>query len=232
MKTYDALPITIDREPVLRYLGYQPGKQELSAAILELVDGEIAGSAAIQQPRAVYTTWEVEAVTDRQVSLKGTPLALVGADIARHLARAEWVTVMAATVGPRVEPAVAEMFAGGEYSRAVVVDAVASEGAEQTAEAVNQIIAGEAKAAGYQTTSRYSPGYGDWDVRIQADLLLAAGAEAIGISASDSSMLIPRKSVTAVIGWVRGDGPAASTGCFSCNMVNCPYRGKHGEGNQ
>ena len=57
--------------------------------------------------------------------------------------------------------------------------------------------------AGYERTMRYSPGYGDWDLTVQAELLRLVGAEAISVTCTETSILQPRKSVTAVIGWER-----------------------------
>lgn len=48
---------------------------------------------------------------------------------------------------------------------------------------------------------RYSPGYGNLDISIQRELLKSLDAErTIGLTASSHNILIPRKSVTAIIG--------------------------------
>ncbi len=74
---------------------------------------------------------------------------------------------------------------------------------------------------------RFSPGYGDWDVHAQPDLLRLTQAETIGVSLTESFMLRPRKSVTAVIGLLRGGtdaGKAAPKGCAVCPKRDCPFR--------
>jgi hypothetical protein len=77
--------------------------------------------------------------------------------------------------------------------------------------------------------TRYSPGYGDWDITDQPHILALAGGEAIDVSVTPSCMLIPRKSVTAIIGLAPGtDRPAppncASGGCKTCSQINCLAR--------
>ena len=48
---------------------------------------------------------------------------------------------------------------------------------------------------------RFSPGYGDLPLGIQGDILLALSAEnLLGIRLTEKKMMIPRKSVTAIIG--------------------------------
>jgi cobalamin-dependent methionine synthase I len=48
---------------------------------------------------------------------------------------------------------------------------------------------------------RFSPGYGDWTLDNQPQVLQLAEAERIGITLTESNIMIPRKSVSAVIGW-------------------------------
>ena len=48
---------------------------------------------------------------------------------------------------------------------------------------------------------RFSPGYGDFDLKYQKDILEYLDAnKKIGISLTDSLMMIPTKSITAIIG--------------------------------
>jgi cobalamin-dependent methionine synthase I len=48
---------------------------------------------------------------------------------------------------------------------------------------------------------RFSPGYGDLSLSVQSDLLNVLDARRnIGLTLSDSLMMIPQKSVTAIVG--------------------------------
>ena len=62
------------------------------------------------------------------------------------------------------------------------------------------------KKAGYERTMRFSPGYGAWPLQAQEILLPLCEADKIGIKLTDTDIMIPRKSVSAVIGWRRADG--------------------------
>jgi cobalamin-dependent methionine synthase I len=53
---------------------------------------------------------------------------------------------------------------------------------------------------GLVTTRRYSPGYGDWGVSAQKDFLAWLGAGHIGIKLTESSQMLPEKSVSAILG--------------------------------
>ena len=54
--------------------------------------------------------------------------------------------------------------------------------------------------------ARFSPGYGDFSIQYQKEILavLEAG-KSIGLSMTDGCMLIPTKSITAIIGIEEGD---------------------------
>ena len=56
-------------------------------------------------------------------------------------------------------------------------------------------------APGESLVTRYSPGYGDWPLDAQRELLaLLDTPRAIGVSLTDSLLMVPSKSVSAVIG--------------------------------
>ena len=56
-------------------------------------------------------------------------------------------------------------------------------------------------APGEQLITRYSPGFGDWPLEAQRGLLeLLDAPRAIGVSLTDSLLMVPSKSVSAVIG--------------------------------
>ena len=79
---------------------------------------------------------------------------------------------------------------------------------------------------GRALTSRYSPGYGDLPVTVQGAFLdLLDAPRRLGLCATGSSILTPRKSVTAVIGLSERPQPARVRGCAYCQMrEHCPYR--------
>lgn len=57
------------------------------------------------------------------------------------------------------------------------------------------------RRAGRYLTGRYSPGYGDWPITVQP--LVAAAldtARRAGLCVTDSNLMTPRKSVTALLG--------------------------------
>ena len=71
--------------------------------------------------------------------------------------------------------------------------------------------------------SRFSPGYGDFPVAYQPDMLRLTRADRLGMAATGGNMLAPVKSVTAVIGL--SDTPkSGGHNCESCDKSDCQFR--------
>ena len=107
---------------------------------------------------------------------------------------------------------------------AVIFDACGSAWVESGCDAAEAEIA--ARFKGRYLTDRFSPGYGDLPLSLQPAVLAALDAEKrLGIHLSDSFLMTPSKSVTAVIGVSDEPQPARVRGCGSCVMnKTCDYR--------
>ncbi|MBR0324876.1 MAG: methionine synthase, partial [Selenomonadales bacterium] len=151
--------------------------------------------------------------TTHTIIAESGDLSLTSDAICRHLAEAEEVAVMAVTVGSAVEEAIDSAFSAGEYSRALLLDAAATTATEACADYLNRTVTAEAKRRGLYTAFRFSPGYGDWDITVQSDIVRLSEGDSIGITVTESSMLIPRKSVTAVIPLRAQKAEALAHGC-------------------
>jgi hypothetical protein len=162
--------------------------------------------------------------TTHTIIAESGDLSLTSDAICRHLAEAEEVAVMAVTIGSAVEEAIDSAFSAGEYSRALLLDAAATTATEACADYLNRTVTAEAKRRGLYTAFRFSPGYGYWDITVQSDIVRLSEGDSIGITVTESSMLIPRKSVTAVIPLRAQKAEALAHGCSACTHQKCPSR--------
>ena len=219
MPIYNAPLTAIDRRETLRYAGL--AKKNSFAP--ELVETALEEALLLVMPQSVWEIYNYNA--DAQKILAAHPLRLTGEKIGGHLAACEKIVVLCATVGEDIERAVTEHFARGEYTLAVLLDAAATAAVEQTADATEEIIGQTAKKRGLKMRTRFSPGYGDWPLTEQRSILPLAGGDKIGVTLTESLMLMPRKSITAVIGLSREpQGIAPVTRCAACNKTDCPSR--------
>ena len=190
----------------LRYLGaHEPDdglRMELSALSKEL--------QSLITPRFIWTLAEVSA------------LALPGSTAAKMLADCQQAAVLVCTLGAEFDRWVRHLQAR-DMARAVMLDALGSAYVEAGCDAAEAAI--RARFPGMHLTDRFSPGYGDLPLDVQPRLLALAGASRIGVTLTDSMLMNPQKSVTAVVGLADRPQPARVRGCAFCTMnQSCPYR--------
>lgn len=107
---------------------------------------------------------------------------------------------MSATIGEDIEDQVTRSFEEGKYSFSMLLDAAATTAIEEVADGMEKNIFNVVKRQGLAMTWRFSPGYGDWPIEQQPEVLSLANGKEIGVSLTEALMLIPRKSITAIIG--------------------------------
>ena len=72
---------------------------------------------------------------------------------------------------------------------------------------------------------RFSPGYGDLCIDCQRKIVeFLCANKNIGLSLTESLMMIPKKSVTAIVGIGKKKNKCNGNGCMTCKSENCPYR--------
>ena len=173
-------------------------------------------------PKLVYAVFDIEHTADG-VSVSGTPLVLKGRDIAAHLKDCEKCVLFAATLGTGAD-AVIRGYESAAMEKAVVADCMASAAVEQVCDLAETEI--REKLPHMHFTWRFSPGYGDLPLDVQRDFLNVLNAQKrIGLTVTENLILIPRKSVTAVIGVSENEIPKGRRGCVVCGMRDkCEFR--------
>ena len=110
----------------------------------------------------------------------------------------------------------------------VIIDAIASHAAEQTAEYVNKTIIEDIKdeIKGKKVTFRFSPGYCQWELGKGQEMIFnLLETNKIGVTLSESMLMTPIKSVSFAINIGEEiDDKLGSRDCETCSMVNCAYR--------
>ena len=108
--------------------------------------------------------------------------------------------MFAATVGVSVDRLIAR-YSKIAPSKAVILGGLASALIESWCDEVCRRIADEYSDVGKCIKPRFSPGYGGFDLGAQRKIATLLDTERrIGLYFTDSLMMIPEKSVTAVVG--------------------------------
>lgn len=215
-----AKPLEINRSEVLRYIGY--GANRPDQLILSLVEDCDDRLAAAIEPKCVYITLPIK-VKDDCVIPNGCELRLSGFDIAAHLKGCDTAVFMAATLSEQADRLIRQS-AALDMTAGLIMDGCATAAVEQLCDDFEAMLRRQYPNSFLRP--RFSPGYGDLPVEIQREFLeLLDAPRKIGLCATDSCMLTPRKSVTVVIGIGNESNAACKTGCDACQKrESCVFK--------
>lgn len=220
----EALSIdSVSRSEVLRYLGYQG--QPLSPELDRRIDDTVTRCIAIAQPRMSLASYALREIGEQSVALEGCTLRLTGHDIVRHLADAREVVLFATTLGVVIDRELRRLSLTDTLEQ-VIFDAAATALVERATDAAEAQARAYASAAGMHTSWRFSPGYGDLPLDVQGDFLSALDAtRQLGITLTPSSLMVPTKSVTALVGIHPTVQPGLVSSCSICSLSDfCTIR--------
>ncbi len=137
-----------------------------------------------------------------------------GEDIKKHLADCDRCVVLAVTLGVKAD-GLLRAFESSDMSAAVILDSLASVLTEQVCDQVQDML--EKEYEGYFLTDRYSPGYGDLPLSANKTIeRMLETPKRIGATVLENFLLLPRKTVTAIIGISEKETKGHMAGCENC----------------
>lgn len=207
LKNYAALP-AFDTREILRYAGY---RGEVDGATKALLNDCLHECEGVFSYRVCYTALETDA-----------PLLQGGELVKRRLLDCDRAIVFAATVGLGIDRLIAK-YASVSAAKALIFQAIGAERIETLCDLFCEELRGEYG----HTTTRFSPGYGDFPLEKQREIFeLLACPKHIGVSLTESLLMTPTKSVTAVVGLGAVCGDESGNSCAACEKKDCDYKRK------
>ena len=196
----------LDRNEIARYLGL--GGRELS--------GELAGYA--EDCESELFSAVMPRFVSRTISVSALPG--VSRDLAHHLRHCRECVLYAVTLGAETDRLL-RRWSAQSMAKAAVGQAVCAAWLDALCADLCGGLAGE----GQYLTPPFSPGYGDWGLSVQSELLdLLSAHKRIGLTLTEGGMLVPEKSVTAVVGLSDREEDACGQKCMRCRKADCPFR--------
>jgi len=150
--------------------------------------------------KACYRTFRIDKVVTDRVIIIESELLFRGNNMVRLLKDCAYATLLVCTIGKEIDERIEEL-KNSSLVDAYYLDRVGAWMADYMAEQVGRIIEGEIRKSGYEPTFRYAAGYGDWSLDAQREIMRLTEADKIGVSLTDTYIMVPRFSVSAVIGW-------------------------------
>ena len=217
---------------MLHYLGYHG--QDIEPELAARIDRVVTDLERSVTPRGVRQVFPVDASgldADGEpcIRLAGTTVELRGRDIYRHLKDTRLCALLACTLGMESERTL-RMLGSQHPLESAVFDAACSAYVEAAVEEMDTAAKRDAAALGLTGNWRFSCGYGDCPLDAQPAIVATLNAtRLIGLTVTPTNLLLPSKSVTAMIGLFDGpvhDADSRPT-CSVCRMrAHCAFRAR------
>ncbi|SJZ68876.1 hypothetical protein SAMN02745116_01162 [Pilibacter termitis] len=191
--------LPLKKSEVLRYLGYRR-KQELTAEVEAIVEELMIEVQKVSKPRYLYQIFDCLPDDEkREIKIGGSNLILRGQHIYNHLRRAKKVALLGATLGIEAERQTRK-YEITDMTKAFVFDACCVEMIEQVCD-LAEVEIDDDVGENWTLNRRFSPGYGDLPLDVQPEFLASISANRkLGLTLTATNLMVPRKSVTAIIG--------------------------------
>lgn len=214
----------LDKAEALRYLGYHDVTPD--ERTMKLVDNASIKLLAHYEPRYIFGVYDI--INNTPIQLSNCTLKLCGEDIKIHLNGCTRVVLTSVTISAEVDKLIRTTQIE-DMTTGIIIDCCATALIEQVCNQVEEEIKADlAKNSDFPLyfTNRYSPGYGDLPLDIQGEFLKVIDApKRIGLCASETNILTPRKSVTAIIGVATQPIKPNKRSCKNCNLQEkCKFR--------
>jgi hypothetical protein len=176
-----------------RYLGYKRGA-EPSGIICELIDEAYEELCKVINPKYIFKEYKFVR-TDEGIIVDGVEFK--SKKLLNHLRDSASVILFSATLGKGADDLI-HKYSTEDIAMAAVVQAVSGSLVESLCDRACAELRNQIKG---EHRPRFSPGYGDLDLSQQEDFFtLLPVEERLGVSLTESFMMIPTKTVTAFIG--------------------------------
>jgi hypothetical protein len=197
---FESIPVTLPRPAIYRRLGYRKEATRISLGHRQEVEGYITETLPLLQLKGSALRLPIELEGAALISLpEGN--AFASRKLARFLKDAREIILMGATLGTAIMEAIQADIGGRNATRGVVMDATASEvvdtGLDWIMGYFRQALRREGKTL---LNSRFSAGYGDFALENQQLMHRLLQMDRLNVTITESCILVPEKSVTAVTG--------------------------------
>ena len=149
----------------------------------------------------------------------------IGRIIERQLRGSEAYTLFICTSGVEFEAYQQRLKQADDMVRVFIADSLGSVIAEKCADQMEIAVQESIDKLGWHHTNRFSPGYCGWHVSQQQLLFPLFEGHTCGVRLTDSSLMLPIKSVSGIIGLGKEVRRLDYT-CGLCNFEKCYKRHK------
>lgn len=204
----------------IRYLGY--GRNTADDRTRMMIKDAFSDVEEAAGPKSICRIFSLNQSADDSISIEN--MEIRSSSLSRNLKGCTKAVLFGATLGAGVDRLLRRTSLT-DMSRAVIQQACAAALLEEFCDEQQLAIGRRIEEEGLYLRPRFSPGYGDFDIHYQEPIMRMLNcAKTIGLTMTDSYMMTPTKSVTAVIGMSPVKERCPVAGCEACGKTDCEYR--------
>lgn len=210
---------------IYRYLGY--GAKLPDSSVDAMIREVLEDLVNVIQPRNLYKIYTCS-TSGTVVVLKGAnrTLAFESRNLASNLAQCRQVILIAATLGIGADKLL-QKYEILNMTKATLTQACGAACIEAYCNILQEQICEEASSDGqrFYLRPRFSPGYGDLPLEYQKVIFEELECtKRIGLTLTDSLLMYPTKSVSALIGLTSNPQSCHIGKCRDCENLTCEFR--------
>lgn len=209
--------LEIEDKELYRYLGF--GASEPDDYMSVFIDDLKQEALAICSPRFGYRFVQGERIDRRTLTLNGNIFS-PDSIIVNCLRDSDFFAVITASVGKELDKWIEAKRCGGDVMEAFVADAIGSVIVEAIVTWGLSFLTHMVAKVNLKISNSYSPGYCGWDVAEQRMFFSMLPDSFCGISLTDSCLMLPIKSVSALVG-IGENVEKRPYGCAICRKKDC-----------
>lgn len=214
--------LQVDFNEIVRLLGFKD--HNIDQDIIDQINEEIDICKAYFKPRITNEKIDIKRILPEAVELSNGVI-LEGEFIKNKLKFCEYVVVIVSTIGDQIEERIHEAYEEGDFLKAMIIDNIATSALGNLNKIFwNSMIEG-LTGSDFGITSRLSPGDTEFNVNEQKKIFKCLEDHGIGVELTDSNMMVPLKSTSAIYGFGKNIGiTRLEHVCSECALKNCSYR--------
>lgn len=214
LKIAEKNSVIIDEKEVLRYSGYKNNYlSENEKKLIKTITEEIQNSLNC---KVCYDRYSINFEENIRIDLGFTKV--ISEKLYINLKNCEEIFLFTATIGTKTDRII-QKYSSVSPAKAIIAQAAGTAAIERWCD----LFCDELKKNNF-LRPRFSPGYGDLDIKIQKEIFSVLDCERkIGVTLTDDYLMLPTKSVSAIVGISKNDCSCILSGCETCEK-QCEFR--------
>ena len=224
MDILTGVPVSIDKKKLYKQIGYKD-TSAITPALKELIEQVISSGLRLIEPKLAAKRCKIKVYREKSQILVESNVYFNGEFITKHLRNCTQAAVFLLTVGPTISKEIEGAFKENNYLKAMVLDGVADQAIEKIIMQYRNQLVESINAEGLGITGFINPGHLDFGVDQQRSIFKILDGSKIGLSLTDSCLIMPIKSASGLFGLGKGIGISKDNhNCQHCTIENCPNR--------